>query len=323
MFTQHAFESAEASLYQAEVDIAQRAQALVEDPSNKNNDVWQLEFSKLAKNYGVLLNETMKITRISDSVQEDMRRLQQDLKRALEQSEYLRSEAEEANRRKTELLSIVAHDLKNPVGAMMGLAEIVTTLIPKGNPAFRYADQIMKTSERTILLIKDLLDSAALDLGKIIPEFEETRLSLLVTNIVEANQIQAMKKEQEIRLEIQSGVSIKADSERLRQALDNLISNAVKYSPKGKVITVRLRATESSAHMEIQDQGPGFTEEDKQKLFGFFQRLSAVPTGGESSNGVGLAITKKIIDLHRGTILCDSELGTGTTFIIELPRKQQ
>jgi signal transduction histidine kinase len=79
-------------------------------------------------------------------------------------------------------------------------------------------------------------------------------------------------------------------------------------------------ATSSGVRFEIQDEGPGLTDEDKQKLFGFFQRLSARPTGGESSHGVGLAITKRVVDLHNGKIWAESELGKGTTFIVELPR---
>ena len=322
MLTPHAYQSAEAALYQAEIAVAEHSAQLLEGSSNHDATKWQTEYAHLAKHYGSLLNETMKMTRISDSTQVEMRRLQQDLKQTLAESERLRAAAEEANRRKTELLSIVAHDLKNPIGAIMGLADIITTMIPDGDTAQMYARQIVKTSDRTIALIKDLLDSAALDLGKIQPEFAETRISLLLTNIGESYQLQAEKKQQTLRYEIAPSISIHADSERLRQALDNLVSNAVKYSPRGANIGLRLSLNAEAVRIEIQDEGPGFSDEDKQKLFGFFQRLSATPTGGESSNGVGLAITKKIIDLHNGTISCASELGKGTTFIVELPMKQ-
>jgi signal transduction histidine kinase len=109
------------------------------------------------------------------------------------------------------------------------------------------------------------------------------------------------------------------DRDLTEQALDNIISNAVKYSLHNIVITVRVKQTATAARVEVQDQGPGISEDDKQKMFGFFQRLSARPTGGEGSNGVGLAIVKKIIDIHGGKIWCESELGKGATFIVELP----
>ncbi len=323
MLTPHAYQSAEADVYQSEVSIANEAEQNIQGASNLTLEDWQREYTALAKHYANLLNETMKITRISDSMQVEMRRLQQDLKRSLDVSEELRAAAENANDRKTELLSIVSHDLKNPIGAIMGLAEILLSALPDEDSPRIYAAQIMKTSERTITLIKDLLDSAALDLGKIAPEFSATRLSLLLTNVGEANHVQAEKKGQTMVFDIQSGVSIEADSERLRQALDNLVSNAVKYSPHGKTIYLRLKKAEKRVRIEVQDEGQGFTDDDKEKLFGFFQRLSAMPTGGESSNGVGLAITKKIIDLHNGVISCVSEYGKGTTFVIELPIEQK
>jgi signal transduction histidine kinase len=102
--------------------------------------------------------------------------------------------------------------------------------------------------------------------------------------------------------------------------LENFTSNAIKYSPSGTTITARVLASPETIRFEVQDEGPGLTDEDKQKLFGFFQRLSARPTGGESSHGVGLAITKRVVDLHNGKIWAESEVGKGTTFIVMLPR---
>lgn len=316
MLSSHTHQTAGTSIYETEIEFAQHSQAIAEQSSYEDAKALHNEYKHLAKQYSVLLNETMKITRISDSMQVEMRRLQQDLKRSL-------AEAEEANRRKTELLSVVAHDLKNPIGAIMGLAEIITTMLPDDHGVQRFATQIQKTSDRTITLIKDLLDSAAMELGKIIPEFDEISISLLLTNVVEGYEISATNKQQKIVSSIQSGVRIQGDFERLRQVFDNLLSNAVKYSPRNTTITLRLQTIGERIRIEVQDEGQGFTEEDKQKLFGFFQRLSAIPTGGESSNGVGLAITKNIIDLHNGSIRCESELGKGTTFIVELPLRQQ
>ncbi|TAE33321.1 MAG: sensor histidine kinase [Candidatus Kapaibacterium sp.] len=323
MLTLHAYQSAEADVYQSEISIIHQTEKNLQSSSNLASEDWQREYTTLAKQYASLLNETMKITRISDSMQVEMRRLQQDLKRSLEVSETLREEAETANAHKTELLSIVAHDLKNPMGAIMGMAEILLSMLPEETSPKIYAAQIKKTTERTITLIKDLLDSAALDLGKIVPEFAETRLSLLLNDVGEVHYAEAENKEQIMVFDIQPNISIEADSGRLQQALDNLVSNAIKYSPHGTTIYLRLQRAEGCVRIEVQDEGQGFTDEDKEKLFGFFQRLSAVPTGGESSNGVGLAITKKIIDMHNGVLSCISEHGKGATFVIELPITQQ
>ena len=109
------------------------------------------------------------------------------------------------------------------------------------------------------------------------------------------------------------------DEERLWQVVDNLISNAIKYSPLGSTIIVRCHRNTSVARLSVQDFGPGLTDEDKAKLFGHFQRLSAQPTAGENSSGVGLSIVKKIVELHKGRIWVESEYGKGATFIVELP----
>jgi signal transduction histidine kinase len=103
------------------------------------------------------------------------------------------------------------------------------------------------------------------------------------------------------------------------QVLDNLISNAVKYSPLGKRILVRVVNTDRAVRIEIQDEGPGLSEDDKSKLFGKFARLSARPTGGEYSTGLGLSIVKKMVEAMNGKVWCESELGKGATFIVELP----
>jgi signal transduction histidine kinase len=102
------------------------------------------------------------------------------------------------------------------------------------------------------------------------------------------------------------------------QVLENLISNAVKYSPPGKNIFVRLRQQSGAIRLEVQDEGPGLSGEDQKKLFGKFARLSAKPTGGEHSTGLGLSIVKKMVEALTGRVWCESEPGRGATFIVEL-----
>jgi signal transduction histidine kinase len=103
------------------------------------------------------------------------------------------------------------------------------------------------------------------------------------------------------------------------QVLDNIISNAVKYSPHRKNIFIRLKSSSEAVRIEIQDEGPGISPDDMQKLFGKFARLSARPTGGEHSTGLGLSIVKKMVEAMNGRVWCESELGKGATFIVELP----
>jgi signal transduction histidine kinase len=229
------------------------------------------------------------------------------------------AQLDEANRLKTQLLSMAAHDLKNPLSAIIGLSEIALTDIPKHTTSWEMLGHIQTTAERMGLLIKDLLDAATIELGNIALHRSNVALPLLAHSIADRYQLNAEQKKQRIEVETEEEIIVSADAARLEQVFDNLISNAVKYSPQGKTIHLRVKKNSSNARIEVQDEGPGISAEDQKQLFGFFQRLSARPTGGESSNGVGLAIVRKIVDLHGGNIWVQSELGKGATFIMELP----
>ncbi|MBD1208396.1 MAG: tetratricopeptide repeat protein [Ignavibacteria bacterium] len=232
-------------------------------------------------------------------------------------------ELDEANRMKTQLLSMAAHDLKNPLGVIIGYSDIILFDTPEDSDTGKYVHDIQSAAYRMNKLISDLLDSAAMEMGNITLELDEVLLPVLVSTIAARYEYNAAQKGQQILMETVDDIAILADVARLEQVFDNLVSNAVKYSPHGKTIRLRAKKINTIARFEVQDEGPGMSEEDKKKLFGFFQRLSAEPTGGESSNGVGLAIVKKIVDLHKGRIWAESELGKGTTFIVELPISRQ
>jgi signal transduction histidine kinase len=115
-------------------------------------------------------------------------------------------------------------------------------------------------------------------------------------------------------------VRASGDHDRLREAVDNLVSNAIKYSPPGTGIDISLERQDGRASIKVKDQGAGLSPEDMSRLFGRFQRLSAKPTAGESSTGLGLSIAKRIVELHGGTIQASSGgPGAGATFEIVLP----
>jgi signal transduction histidine kinase len=120
-----------------------------------------------------------------------------------------------------------------------------------------------------------------------------------------------------------ASTQIQVDESAFMQIIENILSNAVKYSPYNKNIWIRINKKERSQQqwvvIEIQDEGPGFTNEDKEKLFGKFARLSARPTGGEHSTGLGLSIVKKLVELMNGTVRCESQPKKGATFILEFP----
>ncbi len=160
-------------------------------------------------------------------------------------------------------------------------------------------------------MVEDLIADARADAVDISVRSYTLDLGVLVTEVSEHNRKLALGKEQELGRCRRAGDLVRGDTERLREAVDNLISNAVKYSPLGGRIEVSLTRDDDEALIKVADGGPGLSPEDKGRVFGRFQRLSAKPTAGESSTGLGLSIAKRIIDLHNGRIFVESRGASG------------
>ena len=280
----------------------------------------------LAQRFQILRNETLQ-------VQEENLRLQRDqnilLQRAVDertaQLQQRNSELASLNKEKNELMGIVAHDLKNPIGAVRSLADLVQSGLVEVEQAPEISGKIVQTAERMLELVTNLLDSNRLEEGGMVFQSVEFDISPLVENCVGQYQAQAAAKHITVQYSSEDSSNIAfADEQAVMQVLDNLLSNAVKYSPFGKNVFIRLKSSTEAVRIEVQDEGPGISSEDMKKLFGKFARLTAQPTGGEHSTGLGLSIVKKMVEAMNGRVWCESELGnglpTGATFIVELPR---
>jgi signal transduction histidine kinase len=232
-----------------------------------------------------------------------------------------------ANAFKREILGTVAHDLRNPLSVIIGRAEILDRMLSDPNHSVENAkaqiDHIHSAADRLTEMVESLITDAMADALNITIRREPVDLATIVRDVAEANQPLAAKKQQRIEVSAPSGKLIACDGDRIREAIDNLLSNAIKYSPIGGRIELSLDLRPDSAQIRVKDEGPGMTEKDISRLYGRFQRLSAKPTGGESSIGLGLSIVKRIIDLHGGAIGAESPgLGHGTTFTLTLPAKE-
>lgn len=226
----------------------------------------------------------------------------------------------EANLFKTKLLGIAAHDLKNPLGNIVGASKLVLSELPKESEHYEWLWIIEQSASRMSSLITELLESAAASLGVL-------QLSLSTFNVVETldevcelNISAIQRKNQKLDMHFKEEIIISGDRTKLSQVFDNIISNAIKYSPKGTTILIDLSADATKTRLKVKDEGQGLSQDDISKLFGQFQKLSSIPTDGESSTGLGLNIVKQIVELHKGKIWAESEgKGKGTTFYVELP----
>jgi signal transduction histidine kinase len=234
----------------------------------------------------------------------------------------LNEELGRANRLKTEFLGIACHDLKNPLSLIVGNAHLIEMKIRKGvvpKPDIAAnVERIQKSSEKMLLLIRRFLKEAELQDGELRLEMAAVDMSDVVRSVVAANGLLAEAKGQRLQDEIAPSCWTMGDRLCLEEVVDNLVNNAIKYSPRDRTIRVALEGRGSTILFRVQDEGPGFTAEDTAQLFRGHQRLSATPTGGESADGLGLAIVKKLVDAHRGRIWLESEPGRGATFHVEL-----
>src|SRR5690606_35052500 len=137
--------------------------------------------------------------------------------------------------------------------------------------------------------------------------------------VAEANRPLAEAKSQTVTVTTPEELPMLGDADRLCEAVDNLLSNAIKYTPVGGAIRVRTRRSGGTAEITVEDTGPGFSPEDCSRLFGRFQRLSAKPTGGESSTGLGLSIVRRLAELHGGTVVAANREGGGALLTLHLP----
>ncbi|MDD4348013.1 MAG: HAMP domain-containing sensor histidine kinase, partial [Opitutales bacterium] len=242
-------------------------------------------------------------------------------------------ELKRLNEVKSEFLGIAAHDLKNPLSAILGFTQIVAfSLQEAANGApLDYAEsidmlqQVEHSVSHMVQVIHELINSESLDSGKIQLNTEPLDLAKVARKVVAINQSNAISKDIELRFNSEPDLVAQADALRIHEAMDNLISNAVKYSPFHSPVDISLNSIVDSdgkqwIRFSVKDHGPGLTETDKTKLFQRFQKLSARPTAGESSTGLGLSIVKSIIELHQGTVRVESEPGKGSTFSFDLPR---
>ncbi len=222
------------------------------------------------------------------------------------------------NNEKNEFLGIAAHDLKNPLSVIVGSADLLK-MANDVNRVQKIADMISGAAIRMRDLVTNLLDANAIEQGKFIQRVECCNLFTLVEQSVEHNRPSASKKNIEIRLGASDGLWAKADRAATLQILDNLISNAVKYSPPNTTVHVHTLPEPDCVVVSVRDEGPGISEADQKKMFRQFTRLTARPTGGESSTGLGLSIVKRLAEAMSGSVQCHSKLGFGSTFLLRLP----
>ena len=279
------------------------------------------------------LNETLqdRVAAATQSLQERVEEL--DSARAELQAGY--EKLQELDKLKSQFLSIASHELKTPITAMSGFVQIAVRRVKRrltGGPptvdSWRKEEEtlleqlevVQRQTGKLARLVDELLDVSRIESGRLELRVTEVDLPDLVAEVMRRHQLMATKHELKLVYDPDGAFHVRGDRDHLEQVLNNLIGNAMKYSPDGGTIDVQVtRAGDQEIELRIADHGIGIRTEELARVFGLFYRSPDRLARDVGGMGLGLYITKEIVDRHNGRIWADSEVGKGTTFHVALP----
>ena len=245
-------------------------------------------------------------------------RLEHELVRQRDQLEAANLRLLALDQEKNEMLGIAAHDLRSPIANIFSLCQVVDTSDP--TDCSETVAMIRSLSESLLSLIGNLLDINRIERGEFITDIQKIDVGDIISRVVRHFQAKANEKQIEMQVTLEPDLFALADKAFVLQTVENLLSNALKFSTKRSAVQVRGFFEGNSVRIEVADEGPGISKTDQAKLFGKFVRLAAKPTASEPSSGLGLSIVKRLVEAMSGRIGFQSELNQGTLFWVELPR---
>jgi len=233
--------------------------------------------------------------------------------------------AEEANKAKSEFLANMSHELRTPLNSILGFSEVLQDKMfgDLNKKQEEYVNYILESGQHLLSLINDILDLSKVESGKIEIELGEVSTRDLLTNSMSMVKEKALKHQIELSLKLEDGIpDIYADERKLKQIVFNLLSNAVKFTPDGGKAGIEAFREGESIRVTVWDTGIGIKEEDRGKLFKEFQQLDSGTDKRYQGTGLGLALSKRLVELHHGRIWVESEAGKGSRFSFTLPIRQ-
>ncbi|WP_424963998.1 ATP-binding protein [Ekhidna sp.] len=246
---------------------------------------------------------------------------QQDIQQKNEQLMNRNAQLVALNEEKNNLVRILAHDIRSPLSQIIMVADILNHKIDENLPEtdVKLLNQVTASAERINKMVTKILDVDGLEENRVKVMNERVDIRDVMRDVAQRYRPIAAKKNIDLSVEFcDDHYMIRTDHLLLLLVLENLISNAVKFSEQDTSVGLRAQCEYDSVLFKVSDEGPGFSESDKKKLFNRFQKLSAKPTAGESSTGLGLSIVKKYVQDLGGKVWVESELGKGSTFFVKL-----
>jgi signal transduction histidine kinase len=267
------------------------------------------------------LNETIKaleikITNLSQSNDE--------LKIEKGKLEEAKKKLETLQKQKDELLEVVAHDIKNPAGAIKNLVDLLESYDLNATDQAEIMETLVRTASRIVDLATEVAKVIEADKGLFELDIKEIKINEIAENVFERYRSAAEAKDISMKIELDENIpSAKMDPGKIDEVIDNFITNAIKFCPSKSTILMRTYMENDNLIVSVSDDGYGMGPEEVQKVFKKGIKLSTRPTGNESSTGIGLWIAKKIIDVHQGKIWVKSKKNAGSTFAFSLSTKEK
>jgi signal transduction histidine kinase len=232
----------------------------------------------------------------------------------------LRLSTRKAMRTQTDMMNRIVHDLKNPNTTISLSAELIKRKLDDPKIVSDFADRIKNSANHVLKSLNNLLDLSQIENGSYRLSLQEIDLLDIIHSAKKNFELVAANKQQQIEISCHCQTKILVDANRLQEAFENLLSNALKYANAHTKIFIIVNRNDEEIIVEFKDQGQGLSTEDLPKLFTKFAKLSSVPTGREHSNGLGLSIVKMLVELHRGRVWAESPgKNLGASFFIAIP----
>lgn len=243
-----------------------------------------------------------------------------ELEEKIERISVKKQELEDLATQKDELFAMVIHDIKNPAGLVKGLVELLRTYDLTANEQHDVMNDLVETSRKIVSLSQEVCKIMALESGQMRLVYEPWDISDILRSVHRRNDPTAKNKQIEVVLDLPAELpEAEIDGQRIEEVVDNLLSNAIKFSHRGSTVRLRAKTESNSLIIEVSDNGLGLSEDDIKRAFSRGAKLSAAPTAGEPSSGLGLWIVKRIVEEHEGRVWVRSALGKGSTFAFQLP----
>jgi two-component system, OmpR family, sensor kinase len=279
-----------------------------------------LHFAGVASDERLMLIATPGPPNRDNHIYEELSRLNNELINRERELARKSAALERVSAEKSRVVAIAAHDLRNPLTVILSYADLLRLDGVVEGEHLLYVEEISRSARFMMELVEELLDASRLESGHVDMDLQDIDLVNAAHHAATINRLRADRKEIAIDFEQQTERAfIRADPIKLRQIINNLVVNAIKFSPMRSTVAIRVRSDASRALVEVQDQGIGIKRENLEAIFEPFKTIGSAGTAGEKSTGLGLAIVKQLVTLHGGTVEVESEPSRGSLFRVGFP----